>query len=113
MRTLVFSAVAIFLGACLCSQTVNASDCSGPWSILPNWDKRTAPCRQLGLDSKRGVCHNLDRCMKRCVMTRNAVGTGYVRAGSYAETAYLHRLKLFLPVPPGIMTEISPALPGI
>lgn len=56
MRTIIFSALAIFFGTCLCSITVNAADCSGPWSKLPNWDRRTAPCRQLGLESKRGTC---------------------------------------------------------
>ena len=56
MKKKLLSVLIFFLGACLCSQAANAEDCPGPWSILPNWDGYTAPCRQLGLDTHQGVC---------------------------------------------------------
>jgi hypothetical protein len=40
----------------LSATSVVASDCSGGWSVLPNYNPGVAPCKQLGLDSRRGVC---------------------------------------------------------
>jgi len=38
-------------------QPVSAADCSGNWSVIPNYNPGgSGPCAQLGLDSNGGTC---------------------------------------------------------
>jgi len=56
MKKKYFLALSFVMGICLLGQPVTASDCSGPWNVLPNRTPGMTPCEQLGLDTKRGVC---------------------------------------------------------
>jgi hypothetical protein len=51
--------VILFLCGTLLSTTtvIYAADCSGGWNRLPNYNKnRGGACKQMGLDSHRGIC---------------------------------------------------------
>ena len=57
MNKLILGTLAVsFLAVITASQGYSA-DCTGPWSVMPNYKKSMgSPCQALGLDSHKGTC---------------------------------------------------------